>query len=156
MAAIRPILYATDFSPASTAAFRAAVDAARIHRAELIVAHAVARPFVTVEDGPTTTRTYDALLKSIEREAANRLDRLVGRARARGVRARPLVLQGVPFEAIVGAARRHRAQLVVIGTHGRTGFQRLMLGSVAARVVALAPCPVLTVRAGDRAATRAA
>jgi nucleotide-binding universal stress UspA family protein len=148
MARARPVLYATDFSPASSPAFRAAVDAARTRRTSLIIAHAVALPVPPLEDGLATGRSYDALLKSIEREATARLARLVRRARASGVPARALVLQGVPFEALTRAARRHRAQLVVLGTHGRTGFRRLMLGSVAARVIALAPCPVLTVRAG--------
>lgn len=152
----RPILYATDFSPASTAAFRAAVDTARRRRRTLVIAHVVAVPVVAVGDGMTDGRTYDALLRSIEHNAEEALDRLVRRARARGVRARALVLQGVPFEAIVAAARRLRAELVVIGTHGRTGWRRLMLGSVAARVVGLAPCPVLTVGGGRRAPSRAA
>jgi nucleotide-binding universal stress UspA family protein len=152
VAAARPILYATDFSPASAAAFRAAVDAALGRRAELIVVHVVAIP--VPEDWPTAP--YDALLTSIERHVEQRLDRLVRRGRGHGVRARALVLRGVPFDAIIGAARRHRAQLVVIGTHGRTGFQRWMLGSVASRVVALAPCPVLTVPAPRHTAARVA
>jgi universal stress protein A len=57
-----------------------------------------------------------------------------------------LVRSPVPFEAIASAARRLGADVVVVGTHGRTGLTRLALGSVAERVVALAPCPVLTVR----------
>ncbi len=52
----------------------------------------------------------------------------------------------MPFDAIARMAKRIGADLVVVGTHGRTGLARVALGSVAERVVALAPCPVLTVR----------
>ena len=62
------------------------------------------------------------------------------------VRARGLLLEGVAHDQIVRAARRKKADLLVLGTHGRTGVARFFLGSVAGRVVASAPCPVLTVR----------
>ncbi|MBI1845875.1 MAG: universal stress protein [Candidatus Rokubacteria bacterium] len=67
-------------------------------------------------------------------------------ARARGARATGLLLEGSSAEAIVRAARGKRAAMIVMGTHGRSGLVRMMLGSVASRVIALARCPVLTVR----------
>jgi nucleotide-binding universal stress UspA family protein len=57
-----------------------------------------------------------------------------------------VLLTGTPYEQIVRTLRSRRADLAVIGTHGRTGLARFLVGSVAARVVALSPCPVLTVR----------
>ena len=57
-----------------------------------------------------------------------------------------LLVEGVPHEQIVRLARSKRADVVVMGTHGRSGLAKLFLGSVAGRVVAAAPCPVLTVR----------
>jgi nucleotide-binding universal stress UspA family protein len=57
-----------------------------------------------------------------------------------------MLLEGVAHEQIARAAKRQRADLIVMGTHGRTGMARFFLGSVAARVAATAPCPVLTVR----------
>jgi nucleotide-binding universal stress UspA family protein len=57
-----------------------------------------------------------------------------------------LLLEGVPHERIARAARSKKADMVVMGTHGRTGFAKLVLGSVASRVLTVAPCPVLTVR----------
>jgi nucleotide-binding universal stress UspA family protein len=70
----------------------------------------------------------------------------------------PQVLTGKPSEAICRAARDHAADLIVIGTHGRTGLQHVMLGSTAERVVRLAPCPVLVVRdvkpGGNKPASR--
>ena len=68
------------------------------------------------------------------------------RARKAGVRAGGLLLEGVPHERIVRAARARKAGLLVIGTHGRTGLARFFLGSVAARLISSASVPVLTVR----------
>jgi len=70
----------------------------------------------------------------------------VAKAKKAGVRAKSILLEGVPHEQIAGTARRQRADLVVMGTHGRTGLAKLFLGSVAGRVVAIAQCPVMTVR----------
>jgi nucleotide-binding universal stress UspA family protein len=57
-----------------------------------------------------------------------------------------MLLEGVTHEQIVRTAKRQRADVIVMGTHGRTGVARFFLGSVAARAAAMAPCPVLTVR----------
>jgi nucleotide-binding universal stress UspA family protein len=62
------------------------------------------------------------------------------------VRARPLLVEGLPQEEIPRVARRARALLVVVGTHGRTGIARLLMGSVAAQVIGTSPCPVMTIR----------
>ena len=65
-----------------------------------------------------------------------------------GVRASSLLLDfGVAHERIVRIAKSRRSHLIVMGTHGRTGFAKITLGSVAERVVTMAPCPVVTVRA---------
>jgi universal stress protein A len=104
---------------------------------------------------PTTLGGEYVSPQSWERiETANRataqkeLATLVAKARRAGVRAISLVVSGPPHEAIVRAARSKRVDLLVVGTHGRTGLGRFFLGSVAARVVASASCPVLTVRGG--------
>ena len=80
------------------------------------------------------------------RAVEDRLARLLVRAKRAGVRAGADVREGLPADEILRAARRRRADLIVVGTHGRSGFARAVLGSVAARVVTLARCPVLTVR----------
>ena len=76
------------------------------------------------------------------------LDALVGKARRAGARARSVLLDGVVHDRIVRAARAEHADMIVIGTHGRTGLARVVLGSVASRVASHAGCPVLTVRGG--------
>lgn len=78
--------------------------------------------------------------------AQKHLDALVAKARRAGVRVKGLLVPGVAHERIARAARSRKADLVVIGTHGRTGVAKVFLGSVASRVLAIAPCPVLTVR----------
>jgi nucleotide-binding universal stress UspA family protein len=75
-----------------------------------------------------------------------RLDAIVAQARKAGARATGLLLEGVPHERVARAARAKKADLLVIGTHGRTGLAKFFLGSVATRLVASVSCPVLTVR----------
>ena len=67
---------------------------------------------------------------------------------ARGVRVTSVIREGGEAHEIARLARSRRAAMIVMGTHGRTGVKRVLLGSVAARVLSLAACPVLTVRAG--------
>jgi nucleotide-binding universal stress UspA family protein len=148
MAAIRRIVHATDFSPASRPAFARALDLARANRAELIALHVMTPLVLYPPEVYVPAETYDRLLADMRADATRQLDRLVARAKAAGVRARGVVLVGIPHDRIVRAARSARADLLVIGTHGRTGMARLFLGSVAARVIATASCPVLSVRAG--------
>jgi universal stress protein A len=140
---LRRILHASDFSPSSRAAFRTAVDAARVQRSDLLIVHVVHVPIA-----PGLPGGIRAQVRSLARaEAEEKLERLVRSAQAAGVRATGLVLSGVlAHESIVAAARRLRADLIVIATRGRTGLSGMVLGSVASRVIATAPCPVLTIR----------
>jgi nucleotide-binding universal stress UspA family protein len=78
--------------------------------------------------------------------AKKQVGTLVAKARRAGVRAAGLVVAGSPYEVIARAARSKRADVLVLGTHGRTGLPRFFLGSVAAHVLATTRCPVLTVR----------
>lgn len=146
---MKPILYASDFSPASRPAFGRALAEARRDRAPLVIAHVMTPPVQMMVDGYMTPTAWDAFERGYRKVAQKKLDALVGRARASGVRVRGLLLEGTPAAQILRAAKAARAGLIVVGTHGRTGFARVVLGSVAGRVVAGARCPVLTV--GGRA-----
>jgi nucleotide-binding universal stress UspA family protein len=147
MSRIRTIVHPTDFSRASKPAFKRAVEMAKDNRAELLVVHvlAAAAP-ITMADGYVSPKVYEDMEAAARSGAQKQLGKLVEQAKRSGVRVRPLVLEGIAHERIVQAARSRKADLVVIGTHGRTGFARFFLGSVASRVLAIAPCPVLTVR----------
>jgi universal stress protein A len=143
----RRILHASDFSRTSRPAFRRAIDLARTDRAALTIVH-VYTPFIPLMgESYATPQVYDKMLADVRAAAQRQLDRLVAKAKQAGARAKGLLLEGVPYDRIVRVARSTRADLVVLGTHGRTGLGRVFLGSVASRVVTLAPCPVLTVRA---------
>ena len=144
------ILMATDFSEASGPAWRRAVRMASESGAELFVAHVYAAPQY-VDLGTMAPHLYDEWDDYARKEVGRKLDLLVDDASRSGVAVRALVLTGPPEDAIVEAAAQRRVDLLVLGTHGRTGMSRLFLGSVASRVVAIAPCPVLTVRV-DRTA----
>ena len=147
MSQFRRILLASDFSPASRPAFRRALGLARANRASLTIVHVYSIIIPMMGEGYATPQVYDKWMADVRADAQRRLGRLVAQARKSGVRAKGLVLEGIPHDRIVRAARSTRADLIVLGTHGRTGLSRVFLGSVAARVVTLAPCPVLTVRA---------
>ena len=142
---IRSVLFATDFSSASRPAFRRAVALAAASRALLWIGHVIP-PAPSRIAGEALPRMYREMDDFIRGDAEKRLRALTEFARRAGVRARPLLLRGVPHEAIRRAARARRADMVVLGTHGRTGVARFLVGSVASRVVATAPCPVLTVK----------
>ena len=140
---IRTVLHATDFSRESSRAFAVAVKMAKSNHARLTIASAIVP---LVPEQTLEMATWRDIEAQTRKWAQQRLRRLADKARAAGVRASTLVITGDPAREIVRAARSARADLLVIGTHGRTGFSRLFLGSVAQRLVATAPCPVLTVR----------
>ena len=145
MRPFRRILHATDFSRASTAALKAAVGMAKTHRGRLTILHVMAPSSLALPgEGYVSPALYESLERSARGQVRKRLDAVVAKACSAGVRATPLLLEGVPHEMIARAARK--ADLLVIGTHGRSGLAKLFVGSVASRLVTMAPCPVLTVR----------
>lgn len=146
MKGFRRILYATDFSNASRPAFAKAIEVARANRAELLIAHVLPSVGPLGAEGYVTPRMYEEMETAIRRGAEKRLNSLLERARKARVRHKGLLLRGLPHEEISSAAKSKKADLVVVGTHGRTGMARVFLGSVAARVISAAPCPVLVVR----------
>ncbi|HSL52153.1 MAG TPA: universal stress protein [Candidatus Deferrimicrobiaceae bacterium] len=146
MSRIRRILHPTDFSKASSGAFKRAVDMAKGNRAELLLVHVLAPAVPVVADGYISPQVYEDMANATRAYGQKHLDALVRKAKQAGARVRGLLLEGIPHERIAQAARSRKADLVVIGTHGRTGFAKLFLGSVASRVLTVAPCPVLTVR----------
>jgi universal stress protein A len=139
------ILVATDFSPASKPALKEAIALAKGNGTKLLITHAYSLPSLT--EAQPAAGVYEQLNRNLKTEAQKKLQALVEEARKEGVEAEALVLSGVPFEAITEAAREKKADLVIMGTHGRTGVPRFFVGSVASRVISTAPCPVMTVRA---------
>jgi nucleotide-binding universal stress UspA family protein len=141
---MRKIVVATDFSAASRAAFAAAIDSARREGARLVVLHVMMPPSPFV--GDNLPPSWIELEAQASRDAERRLNAAVAQAARSGIATTGRVVKGAPAEEIVKVARREGADLIVLGTHGRTGLGRLFMGSVAARVLGTAKCPVLTVR----------
>ena len=146
MSRIRRILHPTDFSKASSAAYKRAVEMAKGNRAELLLVHVLIPAIPMMADGYLSPKVYEDMENASRAYGQKHLAALVRKAKQAGVRVKGLLLEGIPHERIATAARSKKADLLVIGTHGRTGFAKLFLGSVASRVLAVAPCPVLTVR----------
>ena len=141
---LRTILLATDLSPSALDAALYAMELASQLGAELVVASVIDVVVPVPGLGPRIDQIR------AEREAA--VQALVARARGAGASATYLVWQGDAGPTILSAAEAERADLIVIGTHGREGVSRLLLGSVSDHVVRHARCPVLVVRGPSTAA----
>jgi nucleotide-binding universal stress UspA family protein len=146
MRPIRTIVAAVDFSPHSEPVVDAAVTLAKQFGAKIRLVHAYDVPIPLVS--PYEVAIPEPYLEETRRMAAEKLAALVARVAAQGVAVDSQLGEVPAAPAIVRAAEEAKADLVVIGTRGHTGLKHLLLGSVAERTVRLAPCPVLTVKAG--------
>ena len=148
MSLYRRILVPVDGSTTSTRGLREALRIAKAERAQVWLLH-VLDEFFAFSD-PESARYADLLIASLKRRGERVLKRAGELARAKGVKARtlmPEIIGGPAAAEIVRQARKARADLIVLGTHGRRGLKRLALGSDAEQVVRNSPVPVLLVRA---------
>jgi nucleotide-binding universal stress UspA family protein len=155
MITIRRILCATDLSPASEPAWNEAQLLARALDAELVLLH-VLPPLPIPLEGYFPPHLYRELAEGAEREARATLDAWLAKLVDPGVKARSRLADGPAALRILDVVREEGSDLVVVGTHGRSGVGRVALGSVADRVLRQATCPVVTVRADVRPEPRAA
>ena len=141
---MKRIVCPTDFSESAARAEQEAIRLAKALGAELVLAHVGADEMLWREG--VNTPELRAVVEGQRKWAADSLAALARGLAADGVKARAVVTVGVPWKEIVRLAAEEHAEMIVIGTQGRTGLARLLLGSVAERVIRHAPCPVLTVR----------
>jgi nucleotide-binding universal stress UspA family protein len=138
------ILCPVDFSDASDRAQAKAIEMARALKAELVILHVtIDAPLYGEGTGVVDVRSVYAAQRDWARERLN--ERVVDAATG-GIAARVKLSTGVPFEEILKTAADEKCDMIVMGTHGRSGLDHFLLGSVTERIVRLAPCPVLTVR----------
>ena len=157
MLSLRKILVPTDFSEDSAGALEYAEELASKFGSEIVPLH-VDQVIAPVVVGPGPGAGYDpGAMEAIGRIADEQrvlaqreLDKIVERLGQQGIKAHALLRTGAPFVEIVTAAKNEKADLIVMGTHGRTGLSHILVGSVAEKVVRKAPCPVLTVRHPNR------
>jgi universal stress protein A len=151
MLPIRKIVAATDFSIAGFPAVAAAGELAEHFGAELVFVHVLAPPPIPPMVPPERMATLpnvaeiDECERDAERQSRRDLERLVSERLPPGLTCRTVVMVGAAADAIVNLAEQEVADLVVIATHGRTGWRRLAFGSVAEKVVRTATRPVLAV-----------
>jgi nucleotide-binding universal stress UspA family protein len=141
---VKKILAPTDLSKLSRAAVRYALELAREQDAEVVAYHVISEDgdWFGKDDGLNPASAFVPQLKERLHEfiKENFAD-MVGK-----VNITEVVEAGVPYSKIVAKADEAKVDLIVMSTHGRTGFEQIMLGSVTAKVVARAGCPVLTIR----------
>ena len=147
MMTLKNILVATDFSEPSDAALAYGRELAARFNAALHVLHIAENIYITTFGAESYAAVAPDLQAEVEDSARARLQQLVLDSDGSGPRTTPVVMtSGSPAFAIIDYAGEHEIDLIVMGTHGRGALAHLLMGSVAEKVVRLAPCPVLTVR----------
>ena len=145
----KKVLVATDFAESSRAAADVALELAQTFKVPLVLVHAynlptyiyTGVPFVPVED----------YLRSYEEAARELLEKERARLAEKGVEVSAVLRNGIAWEEILSTAHRSGAGLIVMGTHGRRGLPRALLGSVAEKVVRMSTVPVLTIHDTEHA-----
>jgi nucleotide-binding universal stress UspA family protein len=138
------LLLATDGSESAEAAIKEAITIASICSSRLFV-------MSVVQVNPEYETLAPQVVEKAESQTKRHLDSVKAMARKRGVVCQTIVHQGEePFQFIIDEAIKEKADMIVMGSHGRTGLKRLMMGSVTARVIGHAPCKVLVVPCGGK------
>jgi nucleotide-binding universal stress UspA family protein len=142
---IKKILFATDFSEGASVALPYAVDMAKQYGARLYLVH-------VIYDVTKTTGWYvphvtlEEIYKDMEEKAREEIENFfAGQVKDFGD-VEYVILKGIPYEEIIKYAGEEGISLIVLGTHGRRGIDRVLFGSTAEQIVRNAPCPVLSVR----------
>jgi nucleotide-binding universal stress UspA family protein len=136
----KSILFATDGSKFSEAATDKAIDFAKSYGSELNV--------ITVVD---VTEEFMArapgALEDLVKKAKSMVEDVKKKADSKGIKAESIVREGDAYKVIINVAKKQKANAIIMGSHGRTGLKRLLMGSVTERVIGHAPCPILIVKA---------
>ena len=140
--ASKTYLVPVDFSKGSEAALDQAIKMARENRGKLLLVHVISTNYAfPMEDG------FSNIFEILEKNARDSMQALIRRKRLKPRQYRSVLIVGIsPAEVIATLAKKSRVSMIVMGSHGRTGFQRFILGSVAERTLRHAHCPVLIVK----------
>lgn len=145
--ALRTIAVATDFSHNAMPAFAWALELAQRHHSELVLVHALLPESAPAPDFAPMPEHY---YRSVRDEARAKLEALMAEVRPAGLSISLELVVGSTAAGVVAAAERRSADVIVVGTRGRSGWRRLVVGSTAAQLVRDAPLPVLSVHPGHR------
>jgi universal stress protein A len=141
---VHHVLVPLDFSTYAEQALDYAIALAQKLQARVTLLHVIQPPAVVkVEGGIWPSSTF---LQDLEAAVTRDMEGYLARVTAAGLAGEIAVVHGVPFQEILDTAKARQVDLIIMGTHGRTGLSHVLLGSVAEKVVRLAPCPVLVAR----------
>ena len=144
----KTILFATDFSQSSEHAFQYALSLAGKFESRLCIIHVINEP-VDLRGFYVPHISFDKLEEEIEQGALKMMEKFC-RDQARDyARLETYVVPGIPYDEIIKKALEVSADLVVVGTHGRTGLDHVLFGSTAEKVVRKSPVPVMTIRINE-------
>jgi nucleotide-binding universal stress UspA family protein len=144
MIKLKKILCPIDFSKCSTYALNYALDLSTKERALLYLIHVIE---THISDMGDILKQIDLLLddKQID-NLRMKLTNLIPDNIRTNIHIEPIVEKGIPFVEIIKTAKDNQIDIIIMGTHGRTGLEHILIGSVAERVIRSAPCPVLSIR----------
>lgn len=137
------ILVPTDGSEPSMRAAEFAIKLAKKFNAEIITVYVIDR---LIMEEVSKVHEKQELEDEIKRKAERSLNYVVKSAEIEGLKASPILLEGQPYDQIIRQAETSGVDIIVMGTTGRRGMERILIGSVAERVIEYAPCPVLVVK----------
>jgi len=141
----KTILFATDFSEGSDFAFESALSLARKFDSKLLIVHIINEP-VDLRGFYVPHISFDKLEEEIEQGAEKLMEKFCRAHLQDYSNYETFVLPGIPYDEIIKNAVQFNADLIVLGTHGRTGLDHVLFGSTAEKVVRKSPVPVMTIR----------
>jgi nucleotide-binding universal stress UspA family protein len=150
MIPIKKIICSTDFSDPSYEGLKAADELADHFAAELILLHVIAPMPTMAGAGAPTGFHIPAVMKEMEEKSLEMVEGVRAKRVSKSLKSRTLVAHGRPADEIAKAAEKEKVDMIVISTHGQSGWRRLISGSVTERVVRMASCPVLVVPAPEK------
>ena len=141
----KTILFATDFSEGSDFAFRYALSLAKQFDSKLLVVHIINEP-VDLRGFYVPHISFDKLEEEIEQGAEKLMEQFCRKHMHGYEKFETFVLPGIPYDEIINKATELNADLIVMGTHGRTGLDHVLFGSTAEKVGRKSSIPVMTIR----------
>jgi len=145
MKVFKTILFAVDFSQSSDYAFQFALSLAKKYDARLLIIHVINEP-VDLRGFYVPHISFEKLEQEIEEGAKKMMEKFC-RAQIKDYsNYETFIVPGIPYDEIIKKAQEQSADLILMGTHGRTGLDHVLFGSTAEKVVRKSPVPVMTVR----------